>query len=117
MEIKDEKLIAKSIKHWNKDIVDRLAKGDRITFVRGDGIFQEDGYYWNRDRRSVVKMYSEDCALCDEYIEYGCLNCPLDKKRKGCGKSNSPYSVFRNELNLESAQNMVKALEAIKEEN
>lgn len=116
MDEKDKKLIKKSIKHWKKDIVGRLEKGDKIIFIRGDGIFQSDEYYWNGDRRSPVKMYSDDCALCEEYLFGDCVDCPLQENYKGCGRNKSPYSVFRDNPNLESAQKMVKALEAIEEE-
>lgn len=60
--------LKKSIKHWQKDIINRFEKGDRA--------------YWNIcllqwiSDDSLVKCYNKSCALCTLFYRNRCNKCP-----------------------------------------
>jgi len=89
--------LRKSIKHWCIDI--------RKPFFSGDSIFEN---YWIKDG-TKVKMYGNDCELCKLY-NYKCYMCPLSLFGSKCNDRSSEYSIFRRDLNLKSANNMITVL-------
>ena len=95
---KDLELLRKSIKHWCLDIRRPLLKGDEIT----------DAFKWKIDG-GKVKMLSDSCALCVEYIPM-CACCPLNAINEGCRGGDSPYSEFYYNVDIKSANNMILTL-------
>lgn len=110
------KAVKDSVKHWKKDIRDRLEKGDLI-------LTDYFPYIWSSDN-SAVKMYDENCALClllKNNNVYGfkfCTDCVYYKKYGVfcTGLNNTgAWENFRQNPTLRTCNKMIKALENILE--
>ena len=90
------KSLRKSIKHWCIDI--------RKPFFDGDSIFQIS---W-KEKGTIVKMFSNSCNLCATYKE--CNGCPLVRIDDCCDSDKSAYSIFYDNRDLKSVNNMISTL-------
>jgi hypothetical protein len=104
------KAIRDSIKHWEEDMLKPLKAGKTIVLAWCGGRPYRLKPHWacKDDKLSMelVKCYGEDCALCHIYQTDYCMDCPLGN----CG-SGSPYSRFRLNPCIDTAEAMIKALE------
>lgn len=101
-EIKKENLqaIRKSINHWMLDIRRPLKDGAKIYRDDSECLTWEDPV-------KHVPCCGDDCELCKIY---DCPDCPLKRNGINCEIYNSPYSLFYNNPNLETSNNMICAL-------
>lgn len=105
---KDYKLVEKSIKHWNKDIVKPLEGGAKIEKTGMWG-----GLYWAK-KNTKVRCNDTDCALCVEYFLKDCVECPIERfYGRTCGDDGSAFDNFIDMPTLNKAKKMAKSLEAI----
>ena len=106
-----QNLILKSIKHWEKDIIEPLENGRK-------GIIDNYGYgclIWSGNG-DPVKCYAEHCPLCAEY-KLKCKECPLFQIGERCEDEDSAWSKFQEKPILSNARKMVKALKKCLEED
>jgi len=110
------KALKASIKHWNKDIIAKLATGSVIK-KSTCRLYWEDGI--------LVKCYENDCPLCliftceDKGFDDDKPICPLPYYNHyfTCENPNSEWSKFHSNPCLETAKNMVKLMHKILKEN
>lgn len=95
---KDLELLRESIKHWCLDIRRPLLKGGEIT----------DMFEW-AIKGGTVEMFSENCALCQEY-GLACAGCPLHETNNTCSDKGSAYREFYKNTDIKSANNMIADL-------
>ena len=91
-----------SIKHWMKDIIQPLRKGDtilRITDEYGGGTLEGEA------SNKLVLFFSISCPLFPTFAD--CSDCPI---KIDCNDPGSPWLEFYTNPNLENANQMVKLL-------
>lgn len=96
---KSKKALRKSIKHWCVDIRRRLINGDVIEYPQ---------IKWRYEKTNAA-IYNTSCELC-RVFRSNCVDCPLSNIGAECNTQCSPYGVFRDTLDLKSANVMIETL-------
>jgi hypothetical protein len=108
---KDVTLVKRSIKHWDKDIIEKLKAGAKI--------FSSVYNYWTMDgvnTKGVVPDYGEHCPLCVVYAKKdgSCSGCPyLEFYGHCCDDIEGHWREYTINPYLETAKDMRNALAKI----
>lgn len=103
---KEIKLIEKSIRHWEKDIIKPLQDGDRIISGGMSRLFKSTLGY--------VHDNAGDCHLC---IGFRCTDCPYYKYYRTSCCVEGHWAKYQRKPNLRTAKAMRDSLIKILEDS